>query len=292
MATAPKQKKKETVSKKTFLTWSCHADFDYEVDADNNVIKLTCKICVNNIQQIRVEAKHRGLRGSVLDSLLKYADGIDHAHKGNVYKHVKSGGLHDWAKKKFSNTTAEDIPTAPHETREKNQPTLQAAFFSQTTKSNYTRLFVTALHIALKERPISDFPDLIDLQKKNGLKFFDGKTHEMACAEFIDILANVITDDIKNILSEVKFFSITMDGSQPRKTATEKELLYVKLVIRGRATELLLKCIHMNDYGGDAIDLERAILYVLKETFAIPEERLNNLMVSCCADGASINMGK
>ena len=50
-----------------------HSEFipsDYG-GVDNSVIKLTCKICV---QQIIIEAKHRGLRGSILDSLLKYAD--------------------------------------------------------------------------------------------------------------------------------------------------------------------------------------------------------------------------
>ena len=36
-----------------------------------------------------------------MDSLLKYADGVNSAHKGNIEKHTKSGGLHDWAKNKF-----------------------------------------------------------------------------------------------------------------------------------------------------------------------------------------------
>ena len=52
-------------------------------------------------------------------------------------------------------------------------------------KENYRRLFVTALHIAMTEKPLSDFPNLIDLQKKNGLKFFEGKTYDKARATFI-----------------------------------------------------------------------------------------------------------
>ena len=56
-----------------------------------------------------------------------------------------------------------------------------------------------ALHIALKERQLSYFSDLIELQQKNELKFLKGKIHEKACAEFIDILADVLRTDIQNI---------------------------------------------------------------------------------------------
>ena len=96
-------------------------------------------------------------------------------------------------------------------------------------------MIVTALHIALHERPLSDFPDLINLQKKNGLRFLEGKSHEKACAKFIDLIAEVIRSDIKNILSSVHFFSIAMAGFQPQKTGNEKELLYSKAVVQGQS---------------------------------------------------------
>ena len=40
--------------------------------------------------------------GSVIDSLLRFADGVNSAHKGIIEKHTKSGGIHDWAKEKLS----------------------------------------------------------------------------------------------------------------------------------------------------------------------------------------------
>ena len=229
----------------------------------------------------------------VLESLLKYADGVDYAHKGNIDKHVRSNGLHDWAKKEFMKVTGDSSSFSTDQTSVKNkQHTLEQTVSSPTTVANYRRLFVTALHIALKERPLSDFSDLIELQQKNGLKFFQGKIHEKACGEFIDILADVLRTDIQNILLSVSMFSITMDGSQPRKTGTEKELLYSKVAVRGEAIELLLECINMDDYGGDAIDLKRAIDDVILKRYSIPSEKYINLLVCCCADGASINMGK
>ena len=35
-----------------------------------------------------------------LDCII-YIDGITYVHKANVYNHVKAGGLHNWATKKF-----------------------------------------------------------------------------------------------------------------------------------------------------------------------------------------------
>ena len=39
MATAEKRKKKETVSRKTFLKWNCKEDFEYETDDEDNTLK-------------------------------------------------------------------------------------------------------------------------------------------------------------------------------------------------------------------------------------------------------------
>lgn len=157
----------------------------------------------------------------------------------------------------------------------------------------YRRLFVTALHVVLSERPLSDFPDLIDLQKKNGLKFFSegGKSHDKACAQFIQFLADSMLEDLRQIMKNVAFFSLTMDGSQPRKTGHEKELLYSKVVIRGKTVELLLKCIHMDDYGSDANDLKRAVDEVITTDYGLEREYKDHL-VCVCADGASVNTEK
>ena len=79
-----------------------------------------------------------------------------------------------------------------------------------------------------------------------------------------------------------------MDGSQLRKTGFEKELVYTKVVVRGKAVELLLKCVHMNDFGGTADDLETAIDAVMEE-YGVSDRHLRRLISVCC-DG--INMGK
>ena len=232
-----------------------------------------------------VEARKRNIRGTALDSLLKYADRISYAHKGNVDKHVKSVSLHDWANKKFQGNVTEQPKIFP--VVEKNQRTLQDTIQAPSNIANYRRLFVTALHIAMKEKPISDFEDLIELQQNNGLK-----SHEKACAEFIAVLADTLKKAIKLILLQVSAFSLAFDGSQPRKTGTEKKLLYSKFASRGEAVELLLECIHVDDYGGDVCDLKGATDDVSLTRYNIPKERYIKLLVCVCTDEANVNMGK
>ena len=94
------------------------------------------------------------------------------------------------------------------------------------------------------------------------------------------------------ILFQVSAFSLVFDGPQPRKTGTEKKLLYWKCAICGEAVELLLECIHVGDYGGDASDLKHATDNAILTRYNIPKERYIKLLVCVCTDGVSVNMGK
>ena len=45
--------KKSTVTIKTFQKWSFSSDFNAEVDEHGDIISLTCKICHDNLAEIR-----------------------------------------------------------------------------------------------------------------------------------------------------------------------------------------------------------------------------------------------
>ena len=192
MASEPKKKKE------TFLEWKGREDFDYEVDEDDDIVLVKCKICTVYINEIGKEGNARNIRGNVLTGLLNLVDGVNGAHKGNFLQHIKANGLHDWAKKKFTKTSNEvvDAETAgPSGTNQqsgkKKQCSLEeSAIKNLVVRENYWRLLCTALFITLKERPLVDFSDLINLQKKNGLTFFEGKNHVNACGDFIDYLVD------------------------------------------------------------------------------------------------------
>ena len=71
---------------------------------------------------------------------------------------------------------------------------------------NYIHLFNTMSYTVLRETPFADLPDLINLQRKKGIKISEGKNHMMTFAEFICYVAITI-NNIKNVLNFANFFS-------------------------------------------------------------------------------------
>ncbi|KAK6171748.1 hypothetical protein SNE40_018183 [Patella caerulea] len=317
-----KSRSEETVSLKTFKSWDFHGDFNFEVNEENKIRQLTCKICTYNIAGIRREAKRRGISGTVLNGIINYVDGVTYIHKSNVSRHVASGSLHDWAKRRQHILQNEDktdkiTDTVHDESTVKSsvcilnktstlttvRPTVTSSstcassstisqLFDKTNKVHHKNHFNTALAVVMRERPMSDYMDLIELQKKNGLQFMTAQNNSHSCREFIKYLALAIREDITKLLGYANFFSCEQDGTEARKTRDEKELVYAKVVVRGKPIELLLKCQQMNAFGGvDASAIKRSIDDAF-QTYGVAGDRYTNCLVSACADGASVNMGR
>ena len=91
--------RKNTVKAVTFRKNAFAADFEItEVDDDNFIRGLRCKVCTTHLEAIRLESGRRNYRGAVLTALLNYVEGVKGAHRHNILQHVKAGGLHEWAK--------------------------------------------------------------------------------------------------------------------------------------------------------------------------------------------------
>lgn len=144
---------------KTFKKYTFQSEFEVlDKNDDGYITKLRCKICHKNIAQIREEARRRGIKGAVLNSVMSYADGVDYIHKNNLVRHIKSKGLHDWAKQhctEESDASSSDANTPKKKTVEGTVPIDQ--LITQNTKVGYQHLFRTALYIAMEERPFADF---------------------------------------------------------------------------------------------------------------------------------------
>ena len=69
--------------------------FDIKVNSNDNVTRVTCKICTQYLPQIWVEAREKEVHGTVLMPLLKYAAGLESTHIENIDKHGKAGEQHD-----------------------------------------------------------------------------------------------------------------------------------------------------------------------------------------------------
>ena len=90
--------------------------------------KLKCKVCTINLHNIRREASWQGLCGNVMKGVLNFVDCIEGAHKSNILRHTKSGGLHSRAKTKYGTWSSspsamlpEQATNAPSDEKIKNQ---------------------------------------------------------------------------------------------------------------------------------------------------------------------------
>ncbi|XP_041366721.1 zinc finger protein 862-like [Gigantopelta aegis] len=183
-------------------------------------------------------------------------------------------------------------PTAEKTKDDKKvQGHIDEIFISQSS-SSYSKLFRTALYIVNQDEPYTKFKALVKLQKANGVKIMDGKSNRSACKEMIHTLAEVVRQDVKNILKTSNFMSGMCDGSEARKSREEKELVFAKVVVGGKPVCVFLKCQRMRDFGGtDASSLQKAFVSAF-ESFDVDIILQDSLkLISVCADGASVNMG-
>ena len=75
--------------------------------------------------------------------------------------HIKAGGLHNWARKKFSTKGTDyvecrvtDESSTSNRVREEQLSIERSTIENPVVKENYRKLFVTTLFIALKEKPL------------------------------------------------------------------------------------------------------------------------------------------
>ena len=132
--------------------------------------------------------------------------------------HVRSGSLYEWAKKKFCNKDIEDCSSEAScsSAAGTSQGPLHR-LITEAVEKNYIRLFNTALALAMPEKPFTDFPFTIEMQKRNGVNFMPGKDDKHSCSIFVHFLVEAIQDDIKSILASMNSCG-EIDGSEARKT--------------------------------------------------------------------------
>lgn len=213
--------------------------------------RLKKEMCVNQLQKV----------------LLQYAEGVSYAHKGNVDKHVKSNVLHDWTKKYSTGTLLLVLPLPQKKSKNVRRYCINSMKRDELQK--------TFCHCLTSERPLSDFEDLIELQQKNDLKFLQGKSHEKACAQFIDILAekgySVNSSTSFRLCNSIHRFSVFEYWYEKRASLHQMSYSW-------QSFELLLECIHADDYGGDTCDLKHAIDKVILTHYKIPKEKYIRLV--------------
>ena len=210
--------------------------------------------------------------------------GSNNVEKDSVKKHIASD--QHKAAKKLSLQSALGASNY-HEEVVRNTPIGRGLRkMHEKDKESLIIKFNTAYYLAKKERPFSDYEDLLKLQIKNkvpGIKM--NYKNERTAAIFTDYIGSVIQDSLKKDLSDCFYFSCLNDGSTDSSTI-EQEMVYVLFLQEGTPVVkyLSVESVKSADANGIKESLEEAFKRVGIEDFT---SRLLGLNV----DGASVNTG-
>ena len=95
--------------------------------------------------------------------------------------------------------------------------------------------FSTAYYLARNERLFSDYPELLELQEKSGVRDI-GKAYltDKKCAEFTKNIAHVIRTELDNDLQNCNYI-MCLNAESTGSSITEQEVIYV-LYLKDRGT--------------------------------------------------------
>ena len=191
---------------------------------------------------------------------MNYRQRVTYIHHGTLQRHVgTSDSIHNWCKTELGETATTEQQLKVGEKRK------QGKVDEMTIKAScayYKVLFKTALYTVEEEVAFRKFKSLVDLPRRNGVKAGStDKLNKTLCVEMIDILAEVISEMMKDYLEKARFVSVSEDGSQAWKTGKEKDLIYGKFLVRGDVglspSTFMLACQVMKDFGGVNADATR-----------------------------------
>ena len=168
--------------------------------------------------------------------------------------------------------------------------------FEKARRDAYRKLMKCAYEMALQPTmPHKHVSVLVKCLKENNVRLIERKEDGRTGREFVHCIAEAVKEKCAVILGSTHFMSLLSDGSQARKTGKEKELVLIRCERNGIPTYMVLSLLEMQQFGGSNADaIKKAIdsLFERPSKFDIPKEQYRNCLVSCTADGASVNMGK
>ena len=143
--------------------------------------------------------------------------------------------------------------------------------------------FNIAYYLAKHERPFTDYPHLITLEKKNHLKNIGNSyVTNRACAVFTDYIGMVTKESFAEDFANTRYYSVLSDGSTD-SAVIEQEVVYVLYLSKdGVPVDLSIESAENGDADGLKDCISKAFERIGITKFS---ERLLGLNV----DGANVN---
>ena len=183
---------KESVYVAAFKKWPFQSDFDIAAE-DGKVTSVLCKYCSEmEYNAFMWEARARNIKGSALKSVENFRNAVTYIHRPTLTRHVgNNDSFHNWCKRKLVPNVSDEAGTS-HVNLQPSQPTVTDSFLASNT-NHYEKLFRTVLFLLEEELVFTKLQPLMKLQKNNDLGLMSlNKINHVACAEFAEIIAEVI----------------------------------------------------------------------------------------------------
>ena len=221
-------------------------EFELKLDFDIRTKSKACCIWCSDCKEWEVRIKEnkvfsdkwiKGTENVAKDAIEKHGKGEPHVPAVKLSKQSKLGV------EVYRDSVIRNLPLAKRFLR-----------LNPADKDSLWAKFNTTYYVLKKERPFTDYPDLLNLQIKKGIsKLSASYSTTDACAYFADYIGKVMREDRKKLIFKANYFSVLSDGSTD-SAVTKQETIYVLFICEG--TRVLKYLRIENVKNADAPDLK------------------------------------
>ena len=149
-------------------------------------------------------------------------------------------------------------------------------------------LFSTVHALNVKAHPLTDYKYITEMDVKKGL-CIPGDTYKSvhSCKEFMQAIADVEMEKIKERFNQSKFVAVIVDGSMD-SSIVDNEIVFMQTCISGEIQTDFLRCCHVQ--RGNAAGIMKAIERAANKV--APWDEFSTKLVALGSDGASVMLGK
>ncbi|KAK1907004.1 Zinc finger protein 862 [Dissostichus eleginoides] len=148
-------------------------------------------------------------------------------------------------------------------------------------------MFHTAYYVVKKEKPFTDFLDLVQRNSRTGSNMTNCYLSDKACLRFTIDIYNVEREQLLSDLKNAGYISVMIDGATDTRNF-ENEIVYVKFFNKERG--VVQSFLGIEDVKHAHADGVLSAVQTVFEKAGL--DNWKEKVVFFCADGAAVNMGK
>ena len=122
---------------------------------------------------------------------------------------------------------------------------------ASSSKEAYIRLLKAAYQMSLQPTmPFKHFKVLVACMRENGVRLIKDMDNHKAARALVKAIGQAVKEKVSTIIQASNFISVLSDGSQARKTGSDKELILTRTALNGKPVFLVTSLADMSSYGG------------------------------------------